>query len=84
MVAKEFKTDSRPELFTATPTLEFINHLISRCASRQRRSRPSRRMIQDIIKAYFFAPATRDIYIEPPPEDAEPGMVSTRKVALRH
>ena len=32
-------------------------------------------MIQDISKAYFFAPATRDIYIELPPEDAEPGVV---------
>ena len=32
-------------------------------------------MIQNISKAYFFAPATRDIFIELPPEEAEPGMV---------
>ena len=31
-------------------------------------------MIQDISKAYVFAPAIRDIYIELPLEDAEPGM----------
>ena len=35
IVAKEIKTDNRPELFAATPPLEFIKHLISRCASRQ-------------------------------------------------
>ena len=75
IAAKEIKTDNRPELFAATPLLEFIKYLISRCASRQRRAKPSRLMIQDISKAYFFAPATRDIFIELPPEEAEPGMV---------
>ena len=40
IVAKEIKTDNRPELFAATPPLEFIKHLISRCASRQRRAKP--------------------------------------------
>ena len=41
-VAKEIKTDNNPALFAATPPLEFIKCLISRCASRQRRARPSR------------------------------------------
>ena len=39
-------------------------------------------MIQDISKAYFFAPATRDIYIELPPEDAEPDMVGKLEKSL--
>ena len=39
-------------------------------------------MIQDISKAYFFAPATRDIFIELPPEDAEPGMVGKLEKSL--
>ena len=39
-------------------------------------------MIQDISKAYFLAPATRDIYIELPPEDAEPGMVRKLEKSL--
>ena len=81
-MAKEIKTDNRPELFAATPPLEFIKYLISRCASRQRRARPSRLMIQDISKAYFFAPATRDIFIELPPEEAEPGMVGKLEKSL--
>ena len=41
IVAKEIKTDNRPELFAATPPLEFIKYLISRCTSRQRKARPS-------------------------------------------
>ena len=32
-------------------------------------------MVQDIRKAYFFAPATRKVYIELPPEDHEQGKV---------
>ena len=82
IVAKEIKTDNRPELFAATPPLQFIKYLISRCASRQRRARPSQLMIQDISKAYFFVPATRDIFIELPPEEAEPGMVGKLEKSL--
>ena len=51
IVAKEMKIDNRPELFAATPPLEFIKCLILRCASRQTRARPSRLMIQDISPA---------------------------------
>ena len=39
-------------------------------------------MIHDISKAYFFAPATRDIFIELPPEEAEPGMVGKLEKSL--
>ena len=31
ILAKEIKIDTRPELFAATPPLEFIKNLISRC-----------------------------------------------------
>ena len=31
-------------------------------------------MVQDVKKAYFYAPATRDVYVELPPERAQPGM----------
>ena len=51
IVAREVKIDNRPELFAATPPVQFIKYLISRCASRQRRARPSRLLIQDISKA---------------------------------
>ena len=29
---------------------------------------------QDVKKAYYYAPATRDVYLELPPERARPGM----------
>ena len=60
IVAKETQINNRFGVLAARPPLDFIEYLISRFASRQRRSRPSRLMIQDISKAYFFAPATRD------------------------
>ena len=81
IVAKEIKIDNSPEVFAATPPLEFNKYLISRHASRQRRARPSR---LHVSKAYFFAPATRDIYIELPPEDPEPGMVGKLESVLWH
>ena len=31
-------------------------------------------MVQDVKKAYFYAPATRDVYVELPPERHQPGM----------
>ena len=31
-------------------------------------------MVQDVRKAYFYAPAIRDVYVELPPEQAQPGM----------
>ena len=51
IVAKEIRKDVRPELFAATPPIEYIKYLISRCASRQARAEPSRLMSQDISKA---------------------------------
>ena len=82
IVAKEIKTSNRPDLFAATPPIEHIKYLISRVASSQRSRRPTRLMVQDIKKAYFFADATRKIYIELPPEDAEPGKVGMLKKSL--
>ena len=39
-------------------------------------------MIQDMSKAYPFAPAARDTYIELPPKDAEPGMLGKPEKSL--
>ena len=39
-------------------------------------------MIQDISKAYSFAPATREIFIELPPEKARAGMVGKLQKTL--
>ena len=31
-------------------------------------------MVQDVKKAFFYAPATRDVYVKLPLERAQPGM----------
>ena len=74
IVAKDFNIDKRPDLFAATPLLEYLRYLISRCASSQLSSRKTKLMVQDVNKAYFYAPATRDVYVELLPERAQPGM----------
>ena len=82
IVAKEIKTHNRPDLFAATPPIENIKYLISRVASSQRGGRPTVLMVQDIKKAYFFAPATRRVFIELPPEESEPGRVGLLQKSL--
>ena len=37
IVAQDFRLDARPDLFAATPPLEYLRYLVSRCASSQTR-----------------------------------------------
>ena len=73
LVAQEINRFKCPELFAATPPMEFIRYLISRCASSQWGGKPSRIMTNDVKKAYFNAPATRRVFVALPPEDTMPG-----------
>ena len=69
LVAQEINKFKQPELFAATPPVEYIRYLISCCASSQWTSRPTRIMTQDVKTAYFYAPATRRVLIALPDED---------------
>ena len=82
IVAKDFKVDARPDLFAATPPLEFLRYLVSRCASSQLGPRKTKLMVQDVKKAYFYAAATRDVYVDLPPERAQLGMCTKLKKSL--
>ena len=73
LVAQEVAVTKQPELFAATPPIEYIRYLASCVASSQWGSRPTRLMIQDVKKAYFYAPATRKVYVRLPEEDRGPG-----------
>jgi len=80
LVAKEIKTDKRTDLFAATPPLEAKKILFSLATTEgygyldgQRQSGMKLDFI-DISRAYFQAAAIRDVYVELPDEDAEPGM----------
>ncbi len=76
LVGREIATHKRDDLFAATPPLESLRYIVSRCASHQYLANAADRfciMSNDIKRAYFYAPSTRPIYIEIPAEDFEEG-----------
>ena len=73
LVGRKIKTDSRLDLFAATPPLESLRVICSTCASNQDRQDPYRIMSVDVRRAYFYAKATRPVYIEIHIEDFKPG-----------
>ena len=73
LVGREIKKDQRLDMFAATPPIETMRFLASQCAQRQGQSKPWRMGVIDVRRAYFYAPATRPIYVEIPVEDREDG-----------
>ena len=76
LVGRELALTKRHDLFAATPPLEALRMLISLVASKQGQKRDSDNFIpmtNDVKRAYFYALATRPIYIRIPEEDMEPG-----------
>ncbi len=76
LVGREIKRDQRLDLFAATPPLESLKLILSKCASNQHYAAESDRfviMYNDVKRAYFHAPAKRPVYIKIPDEDFEPG-----------
>ncbi len=59
------------DLFAATPPAKVLKLLLDRVASARSRRGAKRRCIMsiNIKRAYFFAPARTDVYVELPPED---------------
>ena len=73
LVGREIKYDKRTDLYAATPPLEMLRILVAKCVKRQTGDRPLRIATIDVKRAYFNAPAGREIYIEIPVEDRMPG-----------
>lgn len=69
LVAKEMNADNAPELFAATPPIESLEYRIRRAAQKHE----SYNMHVDVTRAYFYAQASRDIDVELPVDDIEPG-----------
>ena len=69
LVAKEFRTDVRPELYAATPPSECLRLLLSQLASDPNKQL----MYADVSRAYFYAKAVRPVYVQLPAEDFEEG-----------
>ena len=74
LVGREIATHKRDDLFAATPPLESLRYIVSRCASNQYHADATKKfsiMSNDIKRAYFYAPSTRPVYILIPDEDRE-------------
>ena len=65
LVGRELNLSKQDGLFAGTPPLESLRYIMSMCASRP----GNRVMAIDIKRAYFYARATRPIYMEIPAED---------------
>ena len=64
--AREIKRDGRPDLFAATPPLEALKVILSMLASS---NKGEKLMVNDVSRAYFCAPARRQVFVELPAED---------------
>ena len=57
---------------TATPPLESLQTIVVNCVFNQNSARPRENFIlvsNDVSRAYFYVPTTREIYIEISKED---------------
>ena len=70
-MGKEYKTYVDDSLYAATPPLEALRLIMSRAATSNNKPRELR--IVDVRRAYFYAKATRELYVELPAEDSEYG-----------
>ena len=69
LVGCEFAHDKRDDFFAATPPLESLRAILAICAARQNGKHPHRIMALDVARAYFYAPASRPVFIQIPAED---------------
>ena len=70
LVAKEFNTGARPDLFAATPPTECLKLLLHKLTTR---GKEYKLLYADVSRAYFYAKAMRPVYVRIPQEDLEPG-----------
>ena len=67
LVGKEFKTYADDSLYASTPPPEALRFITSRAATHDGVNRQN--MMNDVRRAYFYAKAIRDFYMELPNED---------------
>ena len=85
LVGREIAKEKRDDLFAATPPLESLKTVLSLCASHQCQKDPWRIMSVDVKRAYFYAAATRPLFIHIPAEDRDSedaGMVAKLNLSL--
>ena len=79
-MGREFNTSKDDSLYAATPPIEALRIIVSHAATISgggrtrggcKGDRRRELMINDVSRAYFYAPATRSLFIELPTEDEE-------------
>ena len=82
-VGQEFATHRDDALYASTPPLEAFRVILSFAASGEGANK-RHIMICDVRRAYFYAQATRDLYIDLPEEDdqATPGQLGKLNLSL--
>ncbi len=73
LVATYINTGHDDDLFAATPRIEALKALLREAASRRAEDNEFAILFADVRRAYFNAKATRDIFIQLPPEDPNYG-----------
>ena len=77
LVAQEVNLDNKDSIFAATPPLEAKKALFSLAVTEGigwGQGWQYKLDFIDVKRAYFYAPAKRDVYVKLPPEDFEEGM----------
>ena len=85
LVGKEFRTEADDSPYASTPPLEALRCLLSSAATVDGGDKEPRGvMVSDVRRAYFYAKATSDIFIEIPEQDSEkrPGQVVKLRLCL--
>ena len=87
LVAKEIKTDKRQDLFAATPPIEALRILMSMAVTQgigysDRRESGMNIDVIDFKRAYLSVKTSRDIIVQLPDEDYEPGMCAKLNKAM--
>ena len=67
LVAKDFNTEEKPELFAGTPPLEALRIICSEASTVGEKENVI--MVNDVRRAFFYARALRSVWIELPAED---------------
>ena len=68
LVAKEFKDGDKPEWYAATPPGECLKLLLNKMAAKKGQVKL---VYADVSRAYFYAKASRPVYVELPEEDKD-------------
>ena len=71
IVAKEYNDGVDPNMFAATPPIEALRYLLSKAATHGEGKQCI--MLNDVSRAFFNAKVTREVYVQLPAEDLEPG-----------